>query len=282
MLGKTERSAEHEAVWKALADPHRRRMLDLLRPRPLTTGELAKAFAFSRFAVMKHLGVLVDAGLVLVERRGRERWNFLNPMPIHAIAQRWIEPFARARVEALADLKQRIEAGPRGEPEMSEQDGRPEFGVCEVALEVEIAAPPERVWKAFTEEIVAWWPTAFYTSPNPKGFVFEEKLGGRLYEDRGDGQGLVWYHVIELNKPGTIRLSGELTPEFGGPARLQTRIDFVPTETGTRFRLLDTIFGRLGASLQGNVTEGWKFLFEECFKPWVEEAKHPERPEGVG
>ena len=287
MSSAAERSREPEAVWKALSDRHRRRMLDLLRDRPRTTGELANQFPVSRFAVMKHLGVLVGAGLVLVERRGRERWNFLNPMPIHAIAQRWIEPFAAARVHALADLKRRIEAGPRGVPEMSKKsdeskDAGSPFGVCEVALEVEIAAPPERVWKAFTEEIAAWWPTAFYTSPDPKGFVFEEKLGGRVYEDRGDGQGLVWYQVTELSKPERIRLSGDLTPEFGGPARLQTRIDFVPSGEGTRFRLLDTLFGRLGANLEQNVAEGWKLLFEGCFKPWVEEGKHPERPEGVG
>lgn len=261
-------------------------MLDLLRDRPQTTGELANQFPVSRFAVMKHLGVLVDAGLVLVERRGRERWNFLNPMPIHAIAQRWIEPFARPRVQALADLKHRIEVGPPGEPEMEqqekEQSKRAQFGVCEVALEVDIAASPERVWKAFTQEIVAWWPKDFYVGANPKGFVFEEKLGGRLYEDRGDGQGLVWYHVTELQKPGMLRLSGELTPEFGGPARLQTRIDFVPTSTGTRFRLLDTAFGRLGPAFEHSVTTGWKMLFEDCFKPWVEEGRYPERPEGVG
>lgn len=286
MSSAATRSKEPEAVWKALSDPHRRRMLDLLRDRPRTTGELATQFPVSRFAVMKHLGVLVGAGLVLVERRGRERWNFLNPMPIHAIAQRWIEPFARPRVQALADLKRRIETGPLGEPEMSTQsekskDGGAQFGICEVALEVEIAAPPERVWKAFTEEIVAWWPTEFYVGANPKGFVFEEKLGGRLYEDRGDGQGLVWYHVTELDKPEMLRLSGELTPEFGGPARLQTRIEFKPTETGTRFRFVDTAFGRLGATFESDVTSGWKFLFEGCFKPWVEEGKKPERPEGV-
>lgn len=282
MSSATGRPAAPEAVWKALSDPYRRRMLDLLRLRPQTTGELATHFPVSRFAVMKHLGVLVDAGLVLVERRGRERWNFLNPMPIHAIAQRWIEPFAEARIQALADLKQRIESGPRGEPEMSKQDGKAEFGVCEVALEVEIGAPPERVWRAFTEEIVSWLPKSFYIGPNPKGFVFEEKLGGRVYEDWGNGQGGVWYHVSALRKPESIRLSGELTPEFGGPARLQTRIDFVATESGTRFRFLDTAFGRLGATLQRDLEEGWRLLFEDCLKPWVEEGKQPERPEGVG
>lgn len=165
---------------------------------------------------------------------------------------------------------------------MSEQDGRPEFGVCEVALEVEIAAPPERVWKAFTEEIVSWWHRDFYTGPNPKRFVFEATLGGKVYEDWGDGQGRVWYNVADLRKNETILLYGEVTSEFGGPARLQTRISLAPIAAGTRFRFLETVFGRLGATLKSDLEEGWKLLFEDCLKPWVEEGKQPPRPEGVG
>ncbi|HEU4898462.1 MAG TPA: metalloregulator ArsR/SmtB family transcription factor, partial [Actinomycetota bacterium] len=70
-------------VWRALADPTRRAILDLLADRARTTGELSEAFPeVSRFAVMKHLGVLETAGLVVVRRRGRERWNHLNGVPL--------------------------------------------------------------------------------------------------------------------------------------------------------------------------------------------------------
>ena len=72
-------------MWKALADETRRAILDILRKSPRTTGELAAQFPVTRFAVMKHLRVLVDAGLVLVERKGRKRWNVLNPVPIRRI-----------------------------------------------------------------------------------------------------------------------------------------------------------------------------------------------------
>ncbi len=64
-----------DAAWRALADPPRRRILDLLRRRPTTTAELAAQFECTRFGVMKHLGVLVDAGLVVVRREGRQRWK---------------------------------------------------------------------------------------------------------------------------------------------------------------------------------------------------------------
>jgi len=96
-------------VFKALADPSRRRMLDLLRERPMTTGEVAGHFDVTRFAVMKHLHVLVGAGLVTVRRDGRVRWNHLNPVPIQRIYRRWIRPFEADRADALLRLKQTAE-----------------------------------------------------------------------------------------------------------------------------------------------------------------------------
>ncbi len=103
------KTTEDDAVWRALGDPTRRRILDLLRERARTTGELAEQFPVTRFAVMKHLAVLVDAGLVLVERRGRERFNHLNTVPIRAIYRRWIRPFEKHPADQLLRLKDRVE-----------------------------------------------------------------------------------------------------------------------------------------------------------------------------
>ena len=95
-----------DLVWKALADPTRRAILDLLRDQPRTTGDLAESFpALTRFGVMKHLGVLEQAALVVVRRRGRERWNYLNPLPIKQIHDRWIGSYAARAVEMLDRLK---------------------------------------------------------------------------------------------------------------------------------------------------------------------------------
>ena len=80
-----ETPGEHERderVWRALADSSRRRILDLLRSRPMTTGELDANFRFTRFALMKHLRILHEAELIRIDRRGRERYNHLNPLPI--------------------------------------------------------------------------------------------------------------------------------------------------------------------------------------------------------
>src|SRR3954454_22092499 len=101
---------ERPEVWKALAEPTRRRLLDLLRTAPRTTGQLAADFPdLSRFAVMKHLTVLENAGLVVVERRWRERWNYLNAVPLQQELQRWMTPYSGQFATALLALKTEVE-----------------------------------------------------------------------------------------------------------------------------------------------------------------------------
>jgi len=99
-----------ERIFKALADRRRRRILDLLKSRALTTGELCNRFPqLDRCTVMQHLGVLEKAGLVIVKREGRLRWNYINPLPIKEIYDRWIGPYASAAVDLLARMKRELE-----------------------------------------------------------------------------------------------------------------------------------------------------------------------------
>jgi DNA-binding transcriptional ArsR family regulator len=99
-----------DAVFKALADPTRRRLLDSLHGRGgQTLQELCARAKMTRQAVSKHLAILEAAHLVVAERRGREKLHFLNPVPIHEIAARWIGKFERGRLDALADLKRKLE-----------------------------------------------------------------------------------------------------------------------------------------------------------------------------
>ena len=103
----------YDAVFKALGNGTRRSILDTLRDQPLTTGELVTLFPdLDRCTVMQHLKVLETADLIIVERRGRERWNHLNPLPIHDIHERWIGPHAKAAVGMLAKLKRDLERAP--------------------------------------------------------------------------------------------------------------------------------------------------------------------------
>ena len=97
-------------IWKALSDPTRRTILDLLRKGPKTTTELVDAFPdMTRFAVMKHLDVLRDADLVLTRSEGRRRVNSLNAVPIRQIYERWVSPFAEVWSSTLLRLKDDIE-----------------------------------------------------------------------------------------------------------------------------------------------------------------------------
>src|SRR5215469_4386266 len=99
-----------DAVFRALADASRRQLLDRLHRRNgQTLGELCQGLAMTRQAVAKHLAILEAANLVAAKRQGREKLHFINPVPINAIAERWIRKFERRRLSALAALKQTLE-----------------------------------------------------------------------------------------------------------------------------------------------------------------------------
>ena len=99
-----------DQVFKALADPTRRKLLDrLYAENGQTLGQLCERLAMSRQAVTKHLLLLEEANLVAVVWRGREKLHYLNPVPINAIAERWIGKFERSRLDALSELKKKLE-----------------------------------------------------------------------------------------------------------------------------------------------------------------------------
>lgn len=97
---------KHDAIFKALGDARRRRILDMLKDGPATTGALCDAFKpLNRCTVMQHLKVLERAGLIIVKRSGRQRWNHFNALPIKDVHDRWISPYARQAVDLLAAVK---------------------------------------------------------------------------------------------------------------------------------------------------------------------------------
>jgi DNA-binding transcriptional ArsR family regulator len=104
-----------DAVFRALGDPLRRRLLDSLHARNgQTLGDLCAGHAMTRQAVTKHLAILEQANLIATQRRGREKLHFINPVPINAIAERWIRKFERRHLTALSALKKSLE-GKNGE-----------------------------------------------------------------------------------------------------------------------------------------------------------------------
>jgi uncharacterized protein YndB with AHSA1/START domain/DNA-binding transcriptional ArsR family regulator len=145
-----------DEVFKALADPSRRMLLDSLNARNgQTLRELCAGLDMARQSVSKHLAVLETAGLVTTVRHGREKLHYLNAAPISDIAERWISRYDQARVEALADLKKALEDTPMD---------RPEF-----VYTTYIRTTPERLWQALTDPAFTrrYWDTAFTTDWSP-------------------------------------------------------------------------------------------------------------------
>jgi uncharacterized protein YndB with AHSA1/START domain/DNA-binding transcriptional ArsR family regulator len=121
-------------IFKALADPTRRSVLDeLFREDGQTLSALEKRFAITRFGVMKHLKQLEDAGLVVTRRKGREKLHFLNPVPIRLVHDRWVSKYAAPLAASLSDLKHDLEK------------------TMEKVFEIYIHTTPERLWHAITD-----------------------------------------------------------------------------------------------------------------------------------
>jgi uncharacterized protein YndB with AHSA1/START domain len=158
-----------DAVFRALADPTRRSLLDeLFREDGQTLHALEERFAMTRFGVMKHLKALEEAGLVATRRRGREKLHFLNPVPIRLVHDRWVSKYAEPWVATLSDLKYRLERN------------------MEKVFEIYIKTSPERLWDAIIDpEMRAkynftarahsdWQPGSRYELNTSDGFVLAE------------------------------------------------------------------------------------------------------------
>jgi DNA-binding transcriptional ArsR family regulator len=106
------KKANENSVWDALANENRRQILDFLKVRPLTTGEISLKFKnLDRCTVMLHLGILTEAGLVIAKREGKFRWNYLNVEPIQRIYERWLSSYAQPAASLLTRLKDDLEVG---------------------------------------------------------------------------------------------------------------------------------------------------------------------------
>jgi uncharacterized protein YndB with AHSA1/START domain/DNA-binding transcriptional ArsR family regulator len=159
-----------DAVFKALADPHRRYLLDLLHEQGgQTLGELCGRLDMTRQGATQHLAVLESANLVSSVRRGREKLHYLNPVPLHEMQQRWIDKFERPRLRVLSAVKRQAEDA------MSD---RPTF-----VYVTYIESTPEKVWRALTDADL----TGEYWGHRN---VSDWQVGSRWEHQRTDGSGI--------------------------------------------------------------------------------------------
>jgi uncharacterized protein YndB with AHSA1/START domain/DNA-binding transcriptional ArsR family regulator len=209
-----------DMVFRALADPTRRSLLDeLFREDGQTLSALEERFEMSRFGVMKHLKQLEEAGLVVSKRRGREKLHFLNPVPIRLVHDRWVSKYAEPWAAALSGLKHRLESR------------------MEKVFEIYIRTTPERLWEAITDGEIRrkynfgsritsdWTPGSHYemTNPNADGPLGE---GENLEVDppRRLVQSMVALWSDEVKREGTSRVTWEIEP-VGDSCRLTVTHD---------------------------------------------------------
>ncbi len=138
-----------------------------------------------------------------------------------------------------------------------------------VELSVLIAAPRERVWKGLIEEIGEWWPQDFFTTPSPR-FTLEPRIGGYMFEDTGDGTGAIWFQVTGIRPPESLNLQGHIAPPYGGPATSLLTFTLEDRGDETLFKLSDSLFGVLPDKDQDCMDQGWRQIFEQNFKSYME------------
>jgi DNA-binding transcriptional ArsR family regulator len=185
-------------VWRALSDPSRRRILDLLRDGPATTGQVAAAFEISRIAVMRHLSVLAEAGLVLSRKRGRERRHYINALPLVGIEDRWVAPLPDTWARTLLRLAEQVERQPSDVTL-----------AIDLAQEFTLKARRTEVFRALTRDVGSWWEAPYLTS-RATGLELDPRIGGSFKEtwDRGGGRLLATVTALEPER--LLELTGPL------------------------------------------------------------------------
>ncbi len=242
-----------EPLWQALADPTRRAILDALRDGARTTGALAGAFPTTRYTVMGHLDVLVEVGLVTVERRGRERLNHLNPVPLQQAYERWVRPLAATAADTVLGLDEALRA------EGNAMSSMPL--AIEVRAQHQVPADPARTWRAVMN-LPQWWPRRW---SEHQRLVFEPWVGGRLgpvtpgAEPGGLDAGVegeLWGVLTALRPHRELVVDGAMG--LPGPVLGQWRLRLEPTgDTATTVTVEHRVLGAVSDADRDCYATGW-------------------------
>ena len=247
-------SVVDDEVFRALADPTRRALLDeLFRLDGQPLGALEERFAMTRFGVMKHLKVLEEAGLVVTRRRGREKLHFLNPVPIRLVHDRWVSKYAEPWAAGLIGLKSEVER--------AEMDSG-----MERVFEIYIRTTPERLWEAITD------PTIRAKYNFGAGVVSDWKPGSRLVMGADSaGRLLGEGEVLEADPPR--RLVHTLIALWGDDVKAEgaSRVTWEIEPVGDSCRLLVT-HDQLREGANEQLFGGWPMILSGL-KTWLETGK---------
>jgi uncharacterized protein YndB with AHSA1/START domain len=247
-----------DAVFRALADPTRRELLDeLYRADGQPLGALGQQLPMTRFGVMKHLRVLEEAGLVVTRRRGREKLHFLNPVPIRLVHDRWVSKYAEPWVAGLSELKRQLEGEREGQMER-ELERR-----MEKVYEIYIRTTPERLWQAITDPEIR----ARYTFGNRVASDWVPGAPVEMTNPHADGP-LAVGEVLEVDPPR--RLVQTLHALWGDEVRAEgpTRVTWEIEQIADSCRLIVT-HDQLRAGASEELYGGWPMILSGL-KTWLE------------
>ena len=235
-----------DEVFRALADPTRRSLLDaLFREDGQSLSQLQARCAMTRFGVMKHLRVLESAGLIVTRRKGREKLHYLNPVPIRLIHDRWVSKYAEPWVAGLSEIKERLE--------------RP----MEKVYELYIKTTPERLWQAITDpEIRAKYNFGAAVRT-------DWKVGSRLEMGAPNAAGLLGEgEVLEVDEPR--RLVHTMTALWGDDVKAEgaSRVTWEIEPVGDSCRLTVT-HDQLREGANEQLYGGWPMILSGL-KTWLE------------
>ena len=248
-------------IFKALGDPTRRLILDLLRQRDgRTVSEIEAEIDMTRFGVMKHLGVLEDVGLITARREGRFKYLHLNVVPLQRLMDRWIDPMLRPWARRLEDLRQTLE----GETTMQAA------AATVYQTEIYIRTTPERLWQALTDPA----DTANYYFNS--AVRSDWKTGSKLSYLWPDGKEMVSGEIIEVDPPRTLVTT--FIPLFSDKPGPKTRVTYGLEPMGEVVRLVLTHEGLTEADV--GIRGGWVRIFNGL-KTWLETGRPLAIPPGA-
>lgn len=253
---------ELSTVFKALGHPIRRRILDILKASPETTGELNNHFPeVTRYAIMKHLKILEEGNLVVVRREGKYKRNFLNAVPLQEMYNRWVGKYMQSTASSLLNL--RMVAKEKGGKESMEpsKDFR-------IEQELFIDAPREKVFTALTEKVEDWWEFRLAPKGVTSHFTFEPVPGGQFIEKWGEKEGAIWGNVYYVNAPEEIRLHGHLGMQGAVNSAYTYRL--LEKDGGTLLQLSHTASGVIQKHWEEEHSKGWDYLLSTLLKNYIE------------
>jgi uncharacterized protein YndB with AHSA1/START domain/DNA-binding transcriptional ArsR family regulator len=241
-----------DEVFKALADPSRRRLLDNLNARNgQTLRELCAGLDMARQSVSKHLTVLEAANLVTTVWRGREKWHYLNAEPINAIAERWINRYDRERVRALTDLKTALETEP--------------MSTNEFVYTTYIRTTPEKLWQALTDPAFTrrYWGATFGTDWQAGSVMTWEQNGWQstdpaqvVLEARPHRRLSYTWHTFDPEFAETFGMSGEQVAAMAAERRSKVTFELEALGELVRLTVVHDDFEPASTVLD-SVSHGW-------------------------